>query len=90
MRWVTNRNNRAEAVALLMAKQKLTQSQAEQSYDLMIDPSFGFAVDARFNMAGFKHVLALRHEVEGGTLNPPERYIDLSYYERAIKRLKSK
>jgi len=87
LRWVTNRKNRAEAVALLMEKQKLSQSLAERSYDLMIDPSFGFASDARFNMAGFKNVLLLRHEVEGGTLNPPERYIDLTYYQNAMKRL---
>jgi len=87
LRWVTNRKNRAEAVALLMEKQKLSQSLAERSYDLMIDPSFGFATDAKFNMAGFKNVLLLRHEVEGGTLNPPERYIDLTYYQNAMKRL---
>ena len=87
LRWVTNRKNRAEAVALLMEKQKLSQSLAERSYDLMIDPSFGFATDAKFNMAGFKNVLLLRQEVEGGTLNPPERYIDLTYYQNAMKRL---
>ena len=87
LRWVTNRKNRAEAVAMLMEKQKLSQSLAERSYDLMIDPSFGFATDAKFNMAGFKNVLLLRQEVEGGTLNPPERYIDLTYYQNAMKRL---
>jgi ABC-type nitrate/sulfonate/bicarbonate transport system substrate-binding protein len=87
LRWVVNRANRAEAVALMMDKQKLSKSLAERSYDLMIDPSFGFAKDAKFNMAGFKNVLALRHEVEGGTMSAPERYIDLSYYDRALKRL---
>lgn len=87
LRWVMNHKNRAEAVALLMDKQKLTKSLAERSYDLMTDPSFGFANDAKFNMAGFKNVLALRHEVEGGTMSPPERYIDLSYYDRALKQL---
>ena len=87
LRWVVNRKNRAEAVAILMDKQKLSKSLAARSYDLMSDPSFGFAKDAKFNMAGFKNVLALRHEVEGGTLSPPERYLDLSYYDRALKRL---
>ena len=38
-------------------------------------------------MAGFKNVLALRQEVEGGKMAPPDRYIDLTYYDRAIKRL---
>jgi ABC-type nitrate/sulfonate/bicarbonate transport system substrate-binding protein len=87
LRWVVNRKNRAEAVAMLVDKQKLTKSLAERSYDLMIDPSFGYATDAKFNMAGFKNVLSLRHEVEGGTLYPTERYIDLSYYDRALKQL---
>jgi ABC-type nitrate/sulfonate/bicarbonate transport system substrate-binding protein len=87
LRWVVDRKNKPEAVAILMDKQKLSKSLAERSYDLMIDPAFGFAPDAKFNMAGFKNVLELRHEVEGGTLSPPERYIDLSYYERAMKRL---
>jgi ABC-type nitrate/sulfonate/bicarbonate transport system substrate-binding protein len=87
LRWVVNRANRAQAVALLMDKQKLSQSIAERSYDLMVEPNFGFAKDAALDMAGLKNVLALRHEVEGGTMSAPERYIDLSYYERALKRL---
>jgi ABC-type nitrate/sulfonate/bicarbonate transport system substrate-binding protein len=87
LRWVVNPKNRVEAVALLMEKQKLSKSLAERSYDLMVDPSFGFAPDAKFNMAGFKNVLALRQEVEGGKMAPPDRYIDLTYYDRAIKRL---
>jgi ABC-type nitrate/sulfonate/bicarbonate transport system substrate-binding protein len=87
LRWVMNRKNRAEAVALLMDKQKLSKSLAGRSYDLMVDPTFGFAKDAKLNMAGFKNVLALRQEVEGGTMSPPERYLDLSYYDRALKRL---
>lgn len=87
LRWVVNRKNRAESVAMLVDKQKLAKSLAERSYDLMIEPSFGYATDAKFNITGFKNVLALRHEVEGGTLYPVERYIDLSYYDRALKRL---
>jgi ABC-type nitrate/sulfonate/bicarbonate transport system substrate-binding protein len=89
LRWVTDKRNRAEAVAMLMAKMKLPQNLAERSYDLMIEPGFGLAPDAKFNAEGFKNVLALRAEVEGGTPQPPERYIDLSHYERAIKRLAS-
>jgi hypothetical protein len=36
-------------------------------------------------MAGFKNVLALRAEVEGGQPADPQRYIDLSYYDRAMQ-----
>jgi hypothetical protein len=55
----------------------------------MTDPKFGIAKDARFDMEGFKNVLALRAEIEGswgGKAPAPDRYLDLSYYERALKR----
>jgi hypothetical protein len=56
---------------------------------MLADPKFGLAPDARFDLAGFKNVLALRAEIEGdwgGKPPAPERYIDLSYYERALKK----
>jgi hypothetical protein len=44
-----------------------------------------FAKDARFDMAGFKNTLRLRAEMAGGDRDAqPEKYIDLSYYERAL------
>jgi hypothetical protein len=85
LRWSFDRKNRAEAVAILMDNFKLPKNFAERSYDVMSDPAFGFAADAKFNMDGFKNVLALRAEMEGGIPRAPDRYIDLSYYERAIK-----
>jgi ABC-type nitrate/sulfonate/bicarbonate transport system substrate-binding protein len=88
LRWSLDPNNRAAAVAILMDKLKLSQAMAEKSLDLMAEPGFGFARDAKFDMTGFKNVLALRAEVEGGTPADPEHYIDLSYYERAMKLVK--
>ncbi len=60
----------------------------KRALDLMAEPGFGFARDAKFDMAGFKNVLALRAETEGGTAADPQRYIDLSYYDRAMKLVK--
>jgi ABC-type nitrate/sulfonate/bicarbonate transport system substrate-binding protein len=88
LRWVLNKGNRAEAVAILMDKRKLTQPLAERSYDLMIEPGFGFNPDAKFNNAGFDNVLALRQEIEGGPPPNPQKYLELSYYDRALKRVK--
>jgi ABC-type nitrate/sulfonate/bicarbonate transport system substrate-binding protein len=88
VRWSLDPNNRAAAVAMLMDKLQLTQAMAEKSLDLMAEPGFGFARDAKFDMAGFKNVLALRAEVEGGTPADPQRYLDLSYYDRAMKLVK--
>ncbi len=55
----------------------------------MAEPGFGFARDAKFDMAGFKNVLALRAEVESGNGSKmsadPAHYIDLSYYDQAMK-----
>ena len=88
LRWSLDSKNRAEAVAILIDKFKLPKNIAERSYDLMSDPAFGFAPDGRFNMDGFKNVLALRAEIEGGMPAAPDRYVDLNYYERAMKLAK--
>jgi ABC-type nitrate/sulfonate/bicarbonate transport system substrate-binding protein len=89
LRWVRDPANRAAAVGLLFEKLKLPQATAERTYGLLVDPSFGFDVDARFNPEGFRNLLALRAEIErkGGEAVPPERYIDLGHYQRALARL---
>ena len=82
LRWVVDKNNRDEAIALLMDKRKLTRSLATRSYDLMIEPGFGFNPDAKLSAEGFDNVLKLRQEVEGGPPPSPAKYLDLSYYDR--------
>jgi ABC-type nitrate/sulfonate/bicarbonate transport system substrate-binding protein len=84
VRWVREPANRAESVALLIEKLKISQPAAERTYQLLVDPAFGFAPDARLDLAGFNNVLALRAEIEGGQPAAAERYLDLSYYERAL------
>jgi ABC-type nitrate/sulfonate/bicarbonate transport system substrate-binding protein len=89
-RWAVAPANRSTAVKLLSERLKVTPEVAAQTWELMTDPKFGLARDARFDMQGFRNVLALRAEIEGswgGTPPPPERYVDLSYYEKALKRL---
>jgi ABC-type nitrate/sulfonate/bicarbonate transport system substrate-binding protein len=89
LRWVRNPANRGEAVALLIDKLHVPPKVAERTYELLVDPSFGFNVDAKFDQEGFKNLLALRAEIQrkGEAAIPPERYVDLSYYERAMNRL---
>jgi len=89
-RWAVARENRATATRLLAERLKVSPQAAERTWELMTDPKFGLATDARFNMEGFRNVLALRAEIEGswgGKPPAPERYVDLSFYERALKRL---
>jgi ABC-type nitrate/sulfonate/bicarbonate transport system substrate-binding protein len=88
LRWSLDPKNRADAVAILVEKLKLPPDMAAKSLDLMAEPGFGFAPDAAFDLAGFKNVLALRAEIEGGQAADPQRYIDLHYYDRAMQLLK--
>ena len=88
LRWVVDKNNRDEAIAMLMDKRQLSRSLATRSYDLMIEPGFGFNPDAKLSVEGFDNVLKLRQEIEGGPAPRPEKYLDLSYYDRALKLVK--
>ena len=88
VRWIRDRNNRAEAIDLLVEKLKLSRKIAERTYDLLVVPATGFTPDARFDVAGFRNMLALRAEIErkpGTEAAPPERYVDLHYYDGAMK-----
>jgi ABC-type nitrate/sulfonate/bicarbonate transport system substrate-binding protein len=87
LRFVRDPANRAENIALLTEKLKISGKEAERTYELLMDPGFGFTPDAKLDLEGFRNVLALRAEIEGGTPAAPERYLDLGYYERAMKFL---
>jgi len=86
LRWVRDPANRPINVALLTDKLKISASEAERTYELLMDPAFGFTPDAKFDLEGFNNVLAMRAEIEGGQPASPRRYLDLGYYERAVKR----
>jgi ABC-type nitrate/sulfonate/bicarbonate transport system substrate-binding protein len=87
LRWVRQQENQAECVAILMDKLKINRDVAERSYRLLVDPVRGFTPDAAFDSEGFRNLLALRAEIEGGIASPAEKYLDLSYYRRAIGAL---
>jgi ABC-type nitrate/sulfonate/bicarbonate transport system substrate-binding protein len=90
IRWVRAPANKVQGIAMLVDKLKLSAREAERTHALLLDPAFGFTPDAAFDREGFKNVLALRAELErkAGTAVPaPERYVDLSYYEGAMKLL---
>src|SRR5262245_9440849 len=59
-RWARSPANKATAVKLLSERLKVTPEVAAQTWELMTDPKFGLATDARFDMNGFRSVLALR------------------------------
>ncbi len=91
LRWVRNPAHRHEVLALLADKLNLSPASAARTYALLVDPRFGFTPDAKFDPEGFRNMLNLRAEFEraGGAPEPaPERYVDLSYYEQALRSLK--
>jgi hypothetical protein len=47
----------------------------------------GFNRDGAIDMAGVKNVLKLRAQFEGGAPAAPEKYLDLSYYQKALAGL---
>jgi ABC-type nitrate/sulfonate/bicarbonate transport system substrate-binding protein len=98
LRWIRDRNNRTEAVNLLVGNLKLDRNIAERTYDLLVVPASGFTPDAKFDVQGFRNMLALRAEIAGTpAADPPahaqgterqaslERYVDLHYYDEAIR-----
>ena len=88
LRWIRDTGNRSAAVDLLVDKLKLQRDIAERTYDLLIDPVSGFTPDAKFDVEGFRNMLALRAEIARKAETDavaPERYVDLRYYDQAMK-----
>ena len=87
-RWGSDPLNRAEVVAIVARRLRLDPELAEKTLAAAVGASGGLAKDARFDMEGFKTTLRLRAEMMGGDANPaPEKYLDLSYYQRALSSL---
>ena len=81
LRWMLDTKNRAEAVALLVDRLKLPEDVAGQAYDATLK---GFQKDGALDMEGVRNVLKLRAQFEGGTPADPAKYLDLTYYQKAL------
>ena len=84
LRWMLKPENKNEAVALLAERLKLPQDIAALAFDATLK---GFNPDGALNMEGVHNVLKLRAQFEGGSPAAPEKYIDLSYYQKAMAGL---
>ncbi|HEY1310597.1 MAG TPA: ABC transporter substrate-binding protein [Pseudolabrys sp.] len=83
-RWSFDPKNKAEVVALLSERLKLPADIATAAYE---STKGDFDREGAINMDGVQNVLKLRAEYEGGTPNAPEKYLDLSYYQKALAGL---
>ena len=78
---------RTLALTVLKRDLKLTDKVAEMTYTELMTKGSGLAKDCAFDMQGFRNVLALRAEMEGqwgGKAPDPARFIDMSFYNRAL------
>jgi ABC-type nitrate/sulfonate/bicarbonate transport system substrate-binding protein len=89
IRWALDPKNRDALVAIVAARLKMPPEIVAESLKVA-DAQKGYAVDARFDLEGFRNVLQLRADMLGtwgGKPPAPEKYLDLSYYDRALKGL---
>jgi ABC-type nitrate/sulfonate/bicarbonate transport system substrate-binding protein len=84
LRWSLDRKNKDEAIKLLTDNLKLPPEVAAATYAVAADPADGLAKDAKFDLEGFKNVLKLRADWTGAAPGAPERYLDLSYHQKAL------
>ncbi len=90
IRWMLNPANANAATGLLAERLRLDPAMARRNLALLTAPGTGSAPDGRFDLDGFRNVLRIRAEVLGnwgGTPPAPERYLDLSHWERAVAGL---
>ena len=87
LRWTVDPANNAAAAALTAERLNIPADIASEMVALAADPVHGLARDAAFDLDGFKTVLRLRAQSEGGPLAPPEQYFDLSFHQQAIAGL---
>lgn len=85
--WLYDRGNRAIVEAMLVANiRDMSPTLAKQSYELLLADKGGITRDAALDMDGIRTVLALRSKygLPQKTLADPAKYVDLSYYEKAL------
>ena len=83
----TTANNRAIVEAILVANiRDMTPALAKQSYDLLLADKGGMTRDAALDLDGIRTVLVLRSKYGSPrkTLDDPAKYVDLTYYEKAL------
>jgi ABC-type nitrate/sulfonate/bicarbonate transport system substrate-binding protein len=87
-RYATDPANKMAAVASLSKHLNIDADTAMKSLVYEIGPKGALAKDARFDMEGFRNTLSIRAEIEGGNAETaPAKYLDMSYYERALSGL---
>lgn len=80
--------NQESVVQSLQKNLKLERPIAEQTYQALTTPGHGLFKDCAIELTGMRNMLSLRAEIEGqwgGVAPAPDKFLDLSYYERALR-----
>ena len=86
--WLYDVGNREEALGILRKNVPAMSPQvAEASYRVLLHPTGGFDRRASLDIEGIRTVLALRSEFgpAGTRLSDPMKYLDMSYYQEAMR-----
>ncbi len=88
LRWGVDPRNAAAATKLYIDALKLNEDMAARTLAVASHPTNGLTRDAQLDLEGFRNVLGLRASVtKQPTSPPPERYLDNSYYSKALAGL---
>lgn len=84
LRWSLDPQNKAAVIALLVERLKLPEDIAVSSFESIKND---YNRDGAIDMEGVRNVLKLRAQFEGGAPASPDKYLDLSYYQKAMAGL---
>ncbi len=85
-RWCFDRRNRRACLDILARHNDIDLSAAEHTLDSLLDPKHGVYPKAAVNLSGVAAALELRAKLGylPRPVPPVEKYVDLSYYEKAL------
>jgi len=86
--WLADPAHRAEAVAIYRAHQpQASEENANKAWEVLLAGNEGFQKKAKLDRAGIETVLRLRAEFAKppAPLGDPAKYIDETYYEKAMR-----
>ena len=89
IRFALNPANKAAITSIVAERLNLPEQIVARTLRSAFDQK-GFPADAKFDKEGFRNVLKLRADILGtwgGVPPAPEKYLDLSYYQRAMAGL---
>ena len=89
VRWMLDPANRTALTQIVTTRLKVSPAVVTKSLQIA-DTQKAYTIDGRIDMEGFRNVLKLRAEMLGtwgGKPPAPDKYLDLSYYDRALKTL---